>query len=93
MTASGSLTVSSTPTTAFSPRRATDFRDVIAQRRLTQLWSELEDQLRASLRIQPMIISNGDESGWLMPAHLATLGFYILRVRSNLVEIRQVLDR
>src|SRR5262245_27411506 len=70
-----------------------DFRDVIAQRGLTQLWTELEDQLRASLRIQPMIISNGDESGWLMPAHLATLGFYILRVRSNLVEIRLVLDR
>ena len=40
-----------------------DFRDVIAQRGLTQLWSELEDQLRASLKIQPMIISNGDEVG------------------------------
>jgi hypothetical protein len=66
---------------------------VIAQRGLTQLWSELEDQLRASLNIQPMIISNGAESGWLMPSHLATMGFYVLRVRSNLVEIRLVLDR
>jgi hypothetical protein len=70
-----------------------DFKDVIAQRGLTQLWSELEDQLRASLNIQPMIISNGAESGWLMPSHLATMGFYVLRVRSNLVEIRLVLDR
>ncbi len=70
-----------------------DFRDVIAQRGLTQLWSELEEQLRASLNIQPLIISNGAESGSLMPAHLATLGFYVLRVRSNLVEIRLVLDR
>lgn len=70
-----------------------DFKDVIEQRGLTQLWSELEDQLRAALRIQPMIVSNGAESGWLMPAHLATLGFYVLRVRSNLVEIRLVLDR
>jgi hypothetical protein len=70
-----------------------DFKDVIAQRGLTQLWSELEDQLRASLAIQPMIISNGAESGWLMPSHLATMGFYVLRVRSNLVEIRLVLDR
>ena len=70
-----------------------DFADVIAQRGLTQLWAELEDQLRASLRIQPLIISNGSESGLLMPSHLATLGFYILRVRSNLVEIRLVLDR
>ena len=70
-----------------------DFADVIEERRLATLWDELEDQLRASLRIQPAIISNGAEDGWLMPSHLATLGFYILRVRSNLVEIRMVLDR
>jgi len=70
-----------------------DFHDVIAQRGLTQLWDELEEQLRASLNIRPFIISNGAESGWLMPSHLATLGFYVLRVRSNLVEIRLVLDR
>lgn len=70
-----------------------DFRDVIAQRDLGELWRALEGQLRAALNIQPMIISNGSESGWLMPSHLATIGFYVLRVRSNLVEIRQVLDR
>ncbi len=70
-----------------------DFQDVIAQRGLAQLWSTLEDQLRAALNIQPFIISNGAESGWLMPSHLATMGFYVLRVRSNLVEVRMVLDR
>ena len=70
-----------------------DFHEVIAQRGLTQLWAELEEQLRASLNIQPTIVSNGAESGWLIPAHLATLGFYVLRVRSNLVEVRLVLDR
>jgi hypothetical protein len=70
-----------------------DFKDVIAQRGLTQLWSELEGQLGAALGIQPIIISNGAESGVLMPSHLATMGFYVLRVRSNLVEIRLVLDR
>ncbi len=70
-----------------------DFQDVIKQRGLEQLWSALEDQLRAALNIQPFIISNGSESGWLMPSHLATMGFYVLRVRSNLIEIRLVLDR
>ena len=70
-----------------------DFADVIDERRLATLWDELEEQLRASLRIQPAIISNGAEDGWLMPSHLATLGFYVLRVRSNLVEVRLVLDR
>ena len=40
-----------------------DFKDVIAQRGLTQLWSMLEEQFRAALKIQPFIISNGAESG------------------------------
>ena len=70
-----------------------DFADVIETRGLTNLWDTLEEQTRAALRIQPLIISNGREDGWIMPTHLATMGFYVLRVRSNLVEIRAVLDR
>lgn len=48
-------------------------------------------QFQAALRIQPWIVSNGREDGLIMPSHLATMGFYILRVRSNLVETRAVL--
>jgi len=70
-----------------------DFREVIDQRGLAQLWAIMLEQLRASLNIQPFIVSNGAESGWLMPSHLTTMGFYILRVRSNLIEVRQILDR
>jgi len=70
-----------------------DFREVIVQRNLGQLWDSTEEQLSAALRIQPMIISNGNESGWIMPTHLATMGFYVLRFRSNLVEMRAILDR
>jgi hypothetical protein len=70
-----------------------DFDDVITQRGLTTLWETTENQFESALRIQPAIISNGREDGWIMPTHLATMGFYVLRVRSNLVEVRQVLDR
>jgi len=70
-----------------------DFRDVIAQRSLHALWMDTEQQFRSALNITPFIISNGREAGWIMPTHLATMGFYILRARSNLVELRQVLDR
>jgi hypothetical protein len=70
-----------------------DFSQVIRERNLTTLWNDTLVQTRAALRIQPAIISNGEESGWLMPSHLATMGFYVLRVRSNLVELRSVLDR
>ena len=48
---------------------------------------------RRRCSIQPFIIANGREDGWIMPTHLTTMGFYILRVRSNLVEIRNVLTQ
>ncbi len=72
-------------------RRGADFDAVITQRGLAPIWGESLKQLRAALRIQPAIISNGREDGWIMPTHLATMGFYILRVRSNLVEMRDIL--
>ncbi|ASY63879.1 hypothetical protein SJ05684_c24390 [Sinorhizobium sojae CCBAU 05684] len=70
-----------------------DFDNVVTQRGLTPIYTETMKQLRAALRIQPLIISNGREDGWIMPTHLATMGFYILRVRSNLVEMRDILAR
>ncbi len=70
-----------------------DFEAVIKARGIGPLWTESIKQLRSALRIQPAIISNGREDGWIMPTHLATMGFYILRVRSNLVEMRDVLAR
>jgi hypothetical protein len=70
-----------------------DFSQVIRERNLATLWTDSLNQMKAALRIQPAIISNGREDGWIMPTHLAVMGFYTLRVRSNLVEIRSVLDR
>jgi hypothetical protein len=70
-----------------------DFKSIVDSRGLGPLWDQLELQFQAALRIRPLIISNGREDGWIMPSHLTTMGFYLLRVRSNLVEIRSVLDR
>ncbi len=70
-----------------------DFADTIESRQLEEVWNTMEDQLRATLDLQPVIVSNGREDGWIMPSHLATVGFYLLRVRSNLVEVRSILDR
>lgn len=70
-----------------------DFSNVVAERNLNAIFGATIKQFQSALRIQPAIISNGREDGWIMPSHLATMGFYILRVRSNLVEMRSVLDR
>ncbi len=68
-----------------------DFKSVTRERNLTRIWDRAEEQLLATLDIQPMIISNGGEASWIMPSHLATMGFYLLRVRANLTEMRDVL--
>jgi hypothetical protein len=70
-----------------------DFAGVVAERNLTAIWDRMQEQLRISLDMQPWVISNGNESSALFPSHLATMGFYLLRVRSQLIEIRQILDR
>jgi hypothetical protein len=70
-----------------------DFATVIAERNLATLWARMEQQSRAALNVQPWIISNGSESSAFFPSHLATMGFNLLQVRSNIVEIRSVLDR
>ncbi len=70
-----------------------DFDSVIKERNLGPIWNEMLRQFQSALKIQPAIISNGREDGWIMPTHLATMGFYTLRVRSNLLEIRDVLNR
>lgn len=70
-----------------------DFAAVIQERNLTRAWEDMTTQLRTALNMQPWIISNGRESSTLFPSHLATMGFYVLRVRSQLIEIRSILDR
>lgn len=70
-----------------------DFSAIIRERNLTALWNTMQTQMRGALNMQPWIISNGDESSFLFPSHLATMGFNLLRARSQIVEIRAVLDR
>lgn len=67
-----------------------DFEDVIKQRNLASLWQTMDAQFASALKVQPMIIANSREAG-LFASHLTTMGFYILRVRSNMVEISNVL--
>ena len=70
-----------------------DFAAIVAERNLTQIWARMEEQLRVALDMQPLVISNGNELSFIFPSHLATMGFYLLRVRSQLIEIRSILDR
>ncbi len=68
-----------------------DFQDIVRRRNLGSLWDSMDAQLQSAVKLDPLVISNGDEDGFVMPTHLTTMGFYILRVRTNLTEMRDVL--
>jgi hypothetical protein len=70
-----------------------DFADVVDKRELDDIWDLMDAHLQSAIALDPTVVSNGKEDGWVMPTHLTTIGFYILRARSNLVEIRSVIDR
>lgn len=70
-----------------------DFEDIIATKALAANWEKMEAQLRSTIDLDPFIISNGREDGWMMPTHLTTLGFKILTVRTALTESRDILKQ
>ncbi len=69
-----------------------DFREVFQQRNINTLWTRTVGQLQDALRTRPFIVVNGSASS-IVKSHMESIGFDLLRVRSNLVEMRDVLDR
>jgi len=69
-----------------------DFRNVFEQRNLNGLWERIDSQLTDVMSTQPFLVANGSASS-IIKSHMEAIGFDLLRVRANLVEIRDVLDR
>lgn len=70
-----------------------DFADTIQNRGLDAIWDLMEQHVAEAAVLSPLIISNGREDGFLMPDHLSVMAENMLRARTNIVEIREILDR
>ncbi|MEO1019209.1 MAG: DUF2333 family protein [Pseudomonadota bacterium] len=69
----------------------TDFADVIQERNLTSLWDELVNSMRRAALLHPWVVMNGSLDSMFRPNHLAAQGFLLLRARTQLREITNVL--
>ena len=47
--------------------------------------------LRTAATLHPLVIVNGRPDGQLAPSHLAVQGFYLLRARTQMREITNIL--
>lgn len=68
-----------------------DFDGVIGERALTRPWNELIGAMRYLAGLDPLVVMNGSPDGLIFPNHLATQGFYLLRVRTKLKEVSNIL--
>jgi len=69
----------------------TDFANVIAERDLDGPWRQMLATFRAAAALQPWVIVNGAPDSQLLPSHLASQGFFLLRARTQLREITNIL--
>jgi hypothetical protein len=68
-----------------------DFRNVIEERGLQAGWGQMVESLRDAATLQPWVVVNGAPAAQFQPSHLASQGFYLLRGRTQLREISNVL--
>ncbi|MBM3502280.1 MAG: DUF2333 family protein [Alphaproteobacteria bacterium] len=68
-----------------------DYHRVIRERDLTTAWRQLLESTSHAARLQPIVIMNGAPDSQWIPSHLAGQGFYLLRARTQLREITNIL--
>jgi hypothetical protein len=68
-----------------------DFAAVLSEKNAAPAWNQMLENLRTAAGMDPLIISNGANDGFLMPSHLAAQGFYLLRARTQLKEVANIL--
>lgn len=68
-----------------------DFESVIREKGLTNAWNGTVETFRIAAQLHPWIVWNGYPDGLLIPNHLAAQGFYLLRARTQLREISNIL--
>lgn len=70
-----------------------DFAPVIKERNLEGVWDQMLENAREAATQQPWVVLNGSPSSQFIPSHLATQGFLLLRLRTQLREITSVLQK
>lgn len=68
-----------------------DFAEIIETRDIATSWDEMEMSFDSIISMDPIIISNCEVDGFFFQNHLAAEGFYLLRARTQLKEITNIL--
>src|SRR5512132_2884881 len=70
-----------------------DFDRVLKERNLDTVWAQMLESAQEAAEQQPWVVLNGGPSSQFVPSHLASQGFFLLRLRTQLREIENVLQK
>ncbi len=70
-----------------------DFENVLADRELSGVYGQMLNSLHEAAALDPWVVTNGAPDGLFPNAHLAAQGFYLLRARTQLREISDILRK
>jgi hypothetical protein len=69
-----------------------DFAAVIKDKQIDSSWEQMMQSIRQAAILDPVMVMNGAPDGAYFPSHLAVQGFYLLRARTQLREITNILQ-
>ncbi len=68
-----------------------DFANIIEERELGSAWRQILGSMKHVAELDPWVVVNGQPDAQVMPSHLAAQGFFLLRARTQLREITNIL--
>ncbi len=68
-----------------------DFADIIKEKQLDTVWDQMEESLRDGMKLHNFLIINAAPDSQFFPNHLATQGFFVMRARTQLYEVTNIL--
>lgn len=70
-----------------------DFQNVVRERELAGPWAQMLETFQTAATLQPWVVINGAPDSAMLPSHLVAQGFYLLRARTQLREIADILRK
>ena len=70
-----------------------DFENVLRERELAGVYAQMLNSLHEAAALDPWVVTNGAPDGLFPNSHLAVQGFYLLRARTQLREISDILRK
>ena len=68
-----------------------DYANIVRDKELASAWDQMLASFAAAADLKPLIVHNAKPDAVILPNHLASMGFYMLRARTQIRELSNIL--